>query len=138
MTLNPAHNRQAYYFAADVRAPRMDGRTFCMFSHTRLADAWPERLTRGQSDRWDLHSAIGADRSVLTRAWCVLKRRYWLVGALGNGRGVDDLLAIFRQRLGLPPALLVRRSVPQPAAYCPTRKKKKKARAAAAHTNACS
>ena len=99
---NPAHNRQAYYFAADVRAPRMDGRTFCMFSHTRLADAWPGRLTRGQSDRWDLHSAIGADRSVLTRAWCVLKRRYWLVGALGNGRGVDDLLAIFRHRIGLP------------------------------------
>lgn len=103
---NVAHNRQAVYFAAGLRAPRLDTSNsaqrgvFCLFSHTRLRDAWP--TLPESASLWDLQREIGGDFDVARRAWCTLRHRHWLVGVLGHGRSVDDLVAVFRHRIGLP------------------------------------
>ena len=92
---NPAHNRQAHFFGAPLRAPRLEGKASCLWSHTRLADAWPE-LRAASPAAWDLQRTIGTSRCVLERAWAVLRGQYWVVGTLGDGRGIDDFVAVLR------------------------------------------
>ena len=85
---NPAINRQSTHLAANLRAPVLDGRPHCLFSHSRAADASftnePEASSRSDAHVVGMRAArIGGTVRVdlAQQAWCILQREYWLVGA---------------------------------------------------------
>jgi hypothetical protein len=98
---NPAHNRQAIHLAAPLLAPALADKSNCLFSHTRLSDAYGARLPMAHTSEWDLR-AIARDQQTLESAWQTLRTRYLLVGVLGAGHGLEDMVAVFRHMVGLP------------------------------------